>query len=64
MSEVPKSVKDSIAWLELIEIDERAEGLTQWEIDFVDSIRERLLFGNSPTEKQQAIIDRIREEKL
>lgn len=64
MPSVPDTVRDRVAYLELIEIDDRAEGLTQWEIDFVEDMRVHLLLGLSPTEKQQRIIDRIREEKI
>lgn len=62
--QVPDTVQDHVAWLELEELDARGEGLTQWEIDFVESLREKLLLGWRLTKPQLARLEEIREERL
>lgn len=61
---VPSGVKDRTAWLEMKELDERGEGLTQWEIDFVEDLHGWLRAGRFLTQKQRNQLDRIRGERL
>lgn len=48
-------------WLETIERDGR--NLTTWEQEFVESLRERVDRGQTLSEKQAAILERIYAEK-
>tara|TARA_R110002096_G_scaffold291982_4_gene486264 strand:- start:236 stop:430 length:195 start_codon:yes stop_codon:yes gene_type:complete len=62
--EVPETVKDHVAWLEVCELDELGEGLTQWEIDFVESLRSQLLEQRLLSKPQLRRLEEIREERL
>lgn len=61
MAEVPDTVRDSVAWLEVCELD---ENLTQWEIDFVESLRAQLLHGHELSKAQLRRLEEIREARL
>lgn len=63
-NQIPASVKDPAAWVDLKELDNHGEGLTQYEIDFVESLHGWLRSGRELTEKQRAMLDRIREDRL
>lgn len=64
MPEVPNTVKDPVAWLEVCELDELGEDLTQWEIDFVESLRSQLLERRTLTKPQLRRLEEIREARL
>ena len=64
MPEVPKTVQDRVAWLEVVELDELGEDLTQWEADFVESLRSQLLLGRVLTKPQSLRLAEIREDRL
>lgn len=64
MAEIPKGVLDAAAWVDLKELDEHGNGLTQFEIDFVESLHGWLRAGRRLTEKQAATLRKIREERL
>lgn len=63
-SSVPDGVLDKAAWVDVKEVDQCGEGLTQWEIDFIDSLHGYLRAGRILTEKQREALDRIRENRL
>lgn len=63
-NQIPASVKDHPAWVDLKELDNHGEGLTQYEIEFVESLHGWLRSGRELTEKQRAMLDRIRSERL
>ena len=44
-------------------IQEQGRGLTKWEEDFVESIADRLSSGQSLSERQEEILERIYAEK-
>lgn len=62
--EMPETVKDVASWDELQELDEHGNGLTQWEINFVESLMKQLRNGSFLSAKQREILERIRDEKL
>lgn len=45
-------------------IDDHAKGLSEWEVEFVASLVDRVAEGRELTEKQRAIAERIDEEKV
>lgn len=47
---IPQTVKDKEAWIDLKELDEHGENLSQWEIDFVESLHGWLKAGRMLTE--------------
>lgn len=61
---VPDGVRDQDAWVDMKELDEHGDGLTQWEIDFVEDLHGWLRAGRHLSEKQRATLDRIREDRL
>lgn len=61
---VPATVVDKAGWTDLQELDQFGENLSQYEIDFVESLTQQLLAGRVLTEKQRTKLDRIREERL
>lgn len=63
-SAIPDGVKDRAAWVDLKELDEHGDGLSQWEIDFVESLHGWLRSGMSLTDRQRQRLDRIREDRL
>lgn len=62
--QVPPTVVDKAGYEDLRELDEHGEGLTQWEIDFVESLTVQLLEGRTLSAKQRARLDSLREERL
>lgn len=64
MPDFPATVRDKAAWVDLQELDQSGDGLTTFEIDFVESITKHLRGGAMLTEKQRAMLDKIREERL
>lgn len=64
MGEVPRTVRDAAAWVDLVELDNHGEDLTQFEIDFVESLHGWLRAGRMLTDKQRATLDKIRGERL
>lgn len=49
-------------WLEAIE-NEAQDKLTSWETDFIDSISYRINAGQTLSQKQEEILERIYAEK-
>lgn len=64
MAEIPSTVADKATWTDLQELDEHGEGLTEFEISFVESLTKQLREGRMATEKQRETLARIREERL
>lgn len=60
----PATVRDSDSWADLQELDEHGENLTQWEVDFVESLTQRLLAGKPLTGGQRATLTAIRGDRL
>lgn len=61
---VPDTVRDRDSWLLLQELDEHGEGLTQWEIDFVEQLTRDLLAGAKLTTGRKTKLEQIREDRL
>lgn len=61
---IPATVNDRDAWRTLTEIDRQGEGLTQWEIDFVESLMQQLLTGKMLSDKQNERLRQIAEDRL
>lgn len=57
-------IVDPASWDDLKELDEHGEDLTQWEIDFVESLMQQLRNGRRLTAKQHEKLAAIREERL
>jgi hypothetical protein len=64
VAEIPATVKDKASWQDLRELDEHGDGLTQWEIDWVESITVRLLSGARLSSAQAEKLEQIREARL
>ncbi|RTL25816.1 MAG: hypothetical protein EKK55_08810 [Rhodocyclaceae bacterium] len=64
MKPAPETVKDRDTWALLQELDEHGEGLTQWEIDFVEDLTKKLLLGIKPSDGTKRKLDEIREDRL
>lgn len=64
MPEIPKTVRDTVGWTDLRELDDHGENLTQYEIDFVESLTQQLLAGKTLTTAQRVKLDQVREERL
>lgn len=62
--EVPPEVVDHISWHDVKELDEHGEGLSQWEIDFVESLLQQLRASRRLTKKQRNRLDEIRDKRL
>lgn len=60
MPEIPDSVNDRNHWIILKDLDENGVGLSQWEIDFVESLMKQLLGGRFISVKQRSRLDEIR----
>jgi len=60
----PETVKDRETWSLLQELDEHGQGLTQWEIDFVERLTQDLLLGLSVSVRRKEKLDEIREDRL
>lgn len=63
MREKPVSVEDHDAWPELVGVDELGEDLTQWEVDFVESLMCQVLEGKILSPKQRARLRQIAEDR-
>lgn len=61
---VPAEVLDAMSWRDVKRIDDRGENLTQWEVDFVDSLLGYLRAGKLLTDKQRAVVDQLLEERV
>lgn len=46
------------------EIDERGQDLTAWELDFMESVTKQTANGKALSEKQRAMVERIRGERV
>lgn len=64
MTTFPPTVVDKAAWTDLQELDQHGEGLTQFEIDFVESVMQQLRAGRTLTDKQREKLASIREDRL
>lgn len=64
MSKIPDTVMDVSSWLVLRNVDDNGENLTQWEIDFVESLTARLLEGRSLTDNQRSRLEQLQEERV
>ena len=64
MPDIPDDVVDQASWVDLLELDQHGEGLSDWEIEFVDDLFAWLRAGKSLTQKQSAKLDAIRERRL
>jgi len=60
----PETVKDRETWSLLQELDEHGQGLTQWEIDFVEKLTQDLLLGLRVSTRRKEKLDEIREDRL
>lgn len=63
-SQYPAGVRDTASWVDVKELDEHGENLTQWEVDFVSSLISQLLEGRHLTRPQLARLEEIREQRL
>jgi uncharacterized membrane-anchored protein len=59
MAEVWKSQPKDVlrAWIDAI--DDESEELTEWEVNFINSIDAQLLHSGSLSQKQQEILEKI-----
>lgn len=64
MAEIPSTVVDKASWVDAKELDEHGEGLTPYEVDFVESLTKQLRAGRMLSEKQRETLDKIREQRL
>ena len=64
MPEIPSTVCDKAAWVDLRELDDHGDGLTQFEIDFVDGLMKRVKAGAILTDRQREVLAKIREDRL
>lgn len=48
----------------LDDIDNHGSGLTDWEIEFTDSLMKQLEAGKDPSDKQCATVKRIHKERV
>lgn len=51
-------------WANLRHLDQLGEGLTQWEIDYVESLTQQLLKGRSLSARQIARLCEICEDRI
>lgn len=64
MADVPQGVLDAASWVDLKELDECGEGLTQFEIDFVESLHGWLRAGRLLTDRQREKLNQIRDARI
>jgi hypothetical protein len=64
VAEIPATVVDKATWVDLRELDDHGEFLTEFEIAFVENLTKQLRIGREATEKQRATLAQIREERL
>jgi hypothetical protein len=58
----PLDIEVYRSWVDAI-LSEASDELTDWEINFIESIDQRLRGGRIPSEKQAPILERIYAEK-
>lgn len=63
MTNIPNTVRDADSWELVKDIDQRVDGCTQWEADFLESCLQQLLAGRYLSYKQKQIVARIEEER-
>lgn len=56
-------IVDKDGWTLLQHVDQNGEGLTQWEVDFIESLTEQLLDGKTLTEAQKRVLLDLAREK-
>lgn len=64
MRQAPETVKDRETWSVLQELDDRGDGLTQWEIDFVEDLTRKLIAGVVPSDKTKRKLAEIHEDRV
>lgn len=64
MAEIPATVCDKAAWVDLRELDDHGDGLTEWETEFLDALIKRVRAGAILTDRQRETLARIREDRL
>jgi hypothetical protein len=64
VGDFPETVVDKAGWTDLRELDQHGEGLSQFEIDFVESLTKLLRAGRMLSESQRAKLEQIREQRL
>lgn len=64
MKPIPPGVKDLAGWKDLCRLDEDGDGLSDWEINFVESLMKQLKSGLFLTEKQSEKLFDIMEKRL
>ena len=63
-TQIPASVRDRESWVDLKELDEHGEHLTQWEIEMVESLTSHMLAGGRLSQRQREKLAQIREDRL
>ena len=61
---IPQMVIDIDNWHLAKEIDEKATDLSQWEIEFLESLFQQMIGGRRLSEKQVKKLKLIKEEKV
>lgn len=56
------SIENHKYWLETI-LSEASDSLNEWETDFIESIRLKLLYDRELSDRQAQILERIYAEK-
>lgn len=64
MPKIPSPVRDAESWLVLQEIDQRGNGLSPWEVQFIEDITKRLLAGRELSLAQRVKLAAIHEERV
>jgi len=62
--QVPLTVEDVDSWHELQHLDEHGDDLSEWEIEFVESLMKQLKTGHWLTHKQKEKLHDIMEKRL
>jgi hypothetical protein len=64
MSEdIPREVKDKDGWLDAQLLDSHGQELSQWEVDFLESIMQQMRKGHFLSGKQRMLLGNLVEEK-
>ena len=61
---IPDTVRDRHGWLDVKLLDEQGKSLSQWEIDFCESLLGWLRAGKMLSAKQRAKLDALIDEKV
>lgn len=64
MRPAPPEVLDRDSWRDVTDLDEHGVDLSQWEIEFVESLTQQLLSGETLSEKQKQKLASIIEERV